>query len=425
MLLPLLASFCLAQIGSPKIEDAVVYEANLRACGGFAGVSKRLDALHELGVNVLWLMPIQPVGKIRSAGGLGSPYAIADFDKVNPEFGTPEEFRRLIEGAHRRNIAVVLDWVANHTAWDNPWLKNHPDWYTHDAKGEITIPAGTNWQDVADLNYDNRDLRKAMTASMKGWIDRYGVDGFRCDAADFVPFDFWKEAVSTLRKSQRRPLFMLAEGFRADHYAAGFDLTFGWNFYHKLRDIYKGAKASDLVSAVQAESRDIPPGARRLRFLTNHDESAWQGTILDFFKTDEGVKTAFTVTALYGGTPLIYTGQEVSWPKRIPIFENSTIDWNRDPQAVKAIAALFDLRRRHAALRTGTISDVSTDDAIVFVRKQGADEALVVANVRSRPINLRLGKAGQGAWRDGWTGKPATLEPNISLPAYGCKVFFR
>ncbi|MGV3616023.1 MAG: alpha-amylase family glycosyl hydrolase [Fimbriimonas sp.] len=388
-------------------------------------LSKRLDAIKKLGVNVIWLMPIYPVGKVRSAGGLGSPYAVADFEDVNPEFGTPADFQHLVAEAHRRKIAVILDWVPNHTAWDNPWVRAHPEWYTRDAQGNIQIPAGTNWQDVADLNYDNREMRKAMIAAMKGWIDRYGIDGFRIDAADFVPHDFWKEAVPTLRQSTSRPLFMLAEGFRTDHYTAGFDLTFGWNFYHRLKEIYGGAKATILTTAEVSEKVNIPPKARRLRFTSNHDFAAWEGTTLDFFKSPEGVKTAITVTTFYGGTPLIYMGQEVAWPERIPIFENSSIDWTRDPQTEKWMASLFDLRRKHPALRVGTVEDTSSDDAVIFRRKHGANEVLVVANVRNRDTSVSLAEALRGRWRNIWTGRPTILPSSLSLPAYGCQVFVR
>lgn len=428
MLLPLALHLNLALPQVPKVEDAVVYEANLRAFGpngGFNALGKRLDDIRKLGVNVLWLMPIQPVGKVRSAGGLGSPYSVADYDLVNPEFGTSEDFQRLVREAHRRKMSVIIDWVPNHTAWDNPWIKAHPEWYTRDAKGNITVPAGTNWQDVADLNYENPDLRKAMIAAMKGWIDRYGIDGFRVDTADYVPFEFWKEAVPAIRRSTSRPLFMLAEGFRPDHYTAGFDLTYGWNFYHRLKEIYAGAKATVLAPADASEREGVPVGARRLRFITNHDFAAWEGTPLDFFKTPEGVRTAFTVTALYGGTPLLYNGQEVAWPERIPLFEKSTIDWSRDSQTAPWIARLLDLRRKHPALKGGKVEDASTEDVVAFVRREGSEEVLVVANVRDREIGLSLADAMQGQWRDIWTGKPETLGPKLSLPAFGNRIYVR
>lgn len=419
------AALLLASSPRWDLASAVVYEANLRAegpRGGFSALTGRLDSIKRLGVNVLWLMPVQPVGKIRSAGGLGSPYAVADYSQLNPEFGTPNDFRRLIQEAHRRRIAVIIDWVANHTAWDHPWVKEHPGWYTHDGKGQITIPAGTNWNDVADLNYDNPGLRRAMISQMTGWLDRYGIDGFRCDTADYVPYGFWKEAISSLRAHQSRPLFMLAEGFRSDHYGAGFDLTYGWNFYHRLRDIFAGAPATELAKSAAIESRDIPPGARRLRFITNHDEAAWQGTPLEFFKSPEGVRTAFAVTAFYGGTPLIYSGQEVAWPKRVPIFERSTIDWKSDPSTKTWLASLFNLRRKRPSLERGEVADRSTKDAIVFLRSYRGEQTLVLANVRNRPMTIDLPRSLARSWKDAWTNAPFSLNAALSLPPYGLRV---
>jgi glycosidase len=412
----------------PTLPETVVYEANLRAEGpegGFALVTKRLPSIKALGVNVIWLMPVQPVGKLRSAGGLGSPYATANYDVVNPEFGTPAEFKALVAKAHALKIAVLIDWAANHTAWDHPWVKAHSDWYMHDAEGKIAIPEGTNWQDVADLDYSKPALREAMITSMRGWITRYGLDGFRCDTADFLPYDFWKEAIPKIRAASPRPLMMLGEGFRADHYAAGFDLTYGWPFFDKMCAIYKGAKASELASAVETEGKEIPVGARRLRFVANHDKAAWEGTTLDFFRTPEGVRGATVVTALYGGTPLIYTGEEVGWDKRVPIFDRSSIDWGGHPETRRWMSSLFALRRAHPSLQCGTLTDFSTGDAIVFMRRKGMDQALVVANVRDRAVTVNLPASAQGKWRDGFSGRTAEVSRQVSLPAYASQVFVR
>ena len=402
------------------LSETVVYEANLRAegpTGGFAALTRRLDSIRALGVNVLWLMPVQPVGKERSAGGLGSPYAPRDYDAVNPEFGTPAELKALVSEAHRRGMRVILDWVANHTAWDHPWIKAHPDWYTRDAKGEIAIPAGTNWNDVADLDYAKPALREAMTLAMQGWVRDYGIDGFRCDTADWVPADFWKAAIDRLRAASPRPLLMLAEGFRPENRVAGFDLQYGWPFYDALTAVYKGAPARSLAAAAAKEAAQGPA----LRFVTNHDKAAWEGTTLDFFRTPEGVRTATVVNALYGGgVPLVYSGQEVAWPERIPIFERSTLDWSRDPAQRRWLAGLFALRRTNPALRDGTTVDLSSDDAILFVRRAGKTEALVVVNVRDRPVEV---STPTGAWRDAFTGR--AVVPDSTLPAFGYRVYLR
>jgi glycosidase len=426
MLTLIAAQMALSQSRVPKIEDAVVYEANFRALGpsgGFNELRQRLDAIQKLGANVLWLMPVYPVGQIKSAGGLGSPYAVADYEALNPEFGTEQDFKALIDEAHRRNIAVILDWVPNHTAWDNPWVKQHSDWYTKNEKGEMVPPAGTNWQDVADLDYSKPELRSAMIAAMKSWIDRYGIDGYRVDAADWVPIDFWKEAIPSLRRGSPRPLFMLAEGYVPANYEAGFDLTFGWDFHHALRDVFSGAKATRLAAASQKESQGLPPKARRLRFVTNHDVSAWEGSLMELYKSPAGVRTAFAITALYGGTPLVYTGQEVAWPDRIPIFQRSKVEWDRDAAGSDWTAKLLEIRRQHPALRTGSLEDRSTDDVVAFLRKEGSDEVFVVANIRPLPAKMELGDLAGEKWTDASTGKPAQLASTLSLEPFEYRIF--
>jgi glycosidase len=424
----MLVALLLAGTQAFRLDDTVVYEANLRALGpkgGFAALTTRLDAIQKLGANVLWLMPVQPVGKLRSAGGLGSPYATADYDSLNPEFGTESEFRALIASAHRHKLAIIIDWVANHTAWDNPWVKEHPDWYTHDAKGQITIPAGTNWQDVADLNYDMPALRVAMIKSMCGWVKRYGIDGFRCDTADWVPFDFWKDAVTKIRGSSSKPLLMLAEGYRPDQYTAGFDLTYGWHFYDRLVAIFKGQKASTLKIAASEEAQGIPAGARRLRFTTNHDKDAWEGTPLDFYKTPVGVRGAFVIASLYGGTPLIYTGQEVGWSQRIPIFDRSTVDWSAQAETGRWMASLMRVRREHPSLNRGDLRDLSSDDIVAFRKHLGADESLVAVNVRGHRSSLTLPKELKGGWHDAASGASVTVQGEISLEAYESRILVR
>lgn len=404
----------------PPLDQTVVYEANLRAegpTGGFAALTRRLDSIHALGVNVLWLMPVQPVGKERPAGPLGSPYAVADYDGVNPEFGTSAELRSLIDAAHARRMAVILDWVANHTAWDHPWVQAHPDWYTHDAEGRIVSPAGTNWNDVADLDYAKPELRAAMIRAMQGWVRRYGIDGFRCDTTDWVPEDFWRDTISRLRADSPRPLFMLAEGFRPENRAAGFDLEYGWPFHDGLVAVFKGAKATSLADSARKEAANGPS----LRFVTNHDKAAWDGTPTEFFRSPEGVRAATAVTFLYGGgAPLVYSGQEVGWDQRIPILDRSAIVWSGGKNTRAWLTRLLALRAKHHVLQEGTTLDVSTDDVVAFVRKGDAEEAFVAANVRSEKANVTL---PDGTWRDGFSGKSAS--GRFALPPYGVRVLFR
>jgi glycosidase len=412
----------------PETPRAVVYEVNLRAFGpdpSLKRVTASLPRIRDLGVNVLWLMPIQPVGRVRSAGGLGSPYAIQNYETVSPEFGDARDVRDLVQTAHGLHMAVILDWAADHTSWDNPWITEHPDWYLHDARGDISAPPGTGWNDVAALDYRSKPMRNAMIAAMSFWIGKFGFDGFRCDSADRMPYDFWKRAIGTLRTSAGKPLFMLAEGHRTDDYRAGFDLTYGWGFSYRLREVFSGKSATELAHAATEESKDLRPDWRRLNFITNHDYSAWEGSLREFYKTAEGAKTAFEIAALYGGDPLIYTGQEVDYDRRIPIFQDTAIDWSKNRAISTWIAQLLDLRRKHPALLTGTTVDRSTDDVAVFCRTKGSDQVLVIANVRDRAESAPIDPAWQGEWKDGLKRKLVDLDSQVSLPPYGRLILLR
>jgi len=412
----------------PDLLKVVVYEANLRALGphpGFRGLTDRLNQIQALGVNVLWLMPIQPVGKVRSAGGLGSPYAIRDFRAVNPEFGDAQELTALIKAAHRLKIAVILDWVADHTSWDSDWLTRHPDWYLRDNKGQIESPPGTGWNDVAALDFGNKAMRSQMIADMGYWIARFDFDGFRCDSADRMPFDFWKTAIESVRAGAKKRLLMLAEGHRTDDYAAGFDLTYGWSFSNRLREIFRGRSAADLAAASTDETGNLPLGARRLNFITNHDVSAWEGSLIEYYKSEQGVMAAFTVAALYGGTPLIYTGQEVGYEKRIPIFEHTAIDWSKNPTSAGWMSRLVAIRNSHPAFLAGTLSDRSTKDIVMFSRRKNSDEVLVIANSRDRAESIHIDGAWQGEWNNGFSGKAEHLGPDFPMPSFGSLVLTR
>ena len=370
-------------------------------------------------------MPITPVGKVRSAGGLGSPYAPASYDRVNPDFGTEADLKRLVEQAHAKGMRVILDWVPNHTAWDHPWIAAHPDWYLRDAKGEISIPAGTNWQDVAALDYARPKMRAAMTAAMLGWVERAGIDGFRCDAADRMPLDFWSSAIGALRAASKRPLLMLAEGARPENYAAGFDLNYGWAFHYRLREAFAGKSAKAVGAAAAQERAEAPPGKAPLRFVTNHDVSAWEGTPLELYQTESGVTTALLLTYLSGGVPLVYTGQEAGYPKRIPIFERTTIPWDASPNSRKTITELLRLRREHPALSAGETTDLCTDDIVATLRRTPTEEALVVGSVRNADTVLPLSKEARGPWTDALTGARVTLGETLALKSYESRALVR
>ncbi len=416
------------KLGLPELDRMVIYEENLRAEGGsqaFVKFSKRLPTIKKLGVNVIWLMPIYPVGKLRSAGGLGSPYAVADFDSVSPEFGTEADVRNLITAIHKQDMFVILDWVPNHTAWDHSWITKHPEWYAKNEKGEMIPPPGTNWNDVAELNYDSSSLREAMTTSMVGWVKKFDIDGFRVDTADWVPDDYWKSAVPTIRKSTNKKLLMLAEGFRKEHYDAGFELTYAWPFFDKVAAVFKGEAATQINKVSLDETKGLPKGAKRLRFVTNHDKSAWEGSPTEFFSSPAGVRAASVITYLYpNGIPLIYSGQEVAWESRIPIFDSSTIDWNDKTSETQFISKLMALRAK-SPFNATACTDFSNNDVVAFSVGQGTISGLTLVNVRNKPVTFKVSKSYNGKWIDSFTRKPLSIGSEVTLKPFEFKIVTR
>lgn len=368
----------------PNTEDIVMYEINLRAFsneGTFNGVTARLDSIKALGVNIIWLMPIHPVGVVKSVGQLGSPYSVQNYLIVNPEFGTLADFKNLINKSHNLGISVIMDWVANHTAWDNPWIVNK-SWYTQDGNGNIISPAGTGWNDVADLNYNNSEMRLSMINAMKGWIKDIGVDGFRCDAADYVPYSFWKQALDTLKNIPNKKLILLAEGSRSDHFTAGFQLNYAWDYYSMLKNVFRsGDRASYLFITHQNEYRNITNGTK-LRFTTNHDESAWDNPPVIIFNGKQGALAASVASIFMGGVPLIYCGQEIGYPTKLPFFSRSPIDWNINPDMKTDYKKLISLYNSMPVLKKGTITDYSDVNIVALTKTYQGKECFLLVNTR-------------------------------------------
>lgn len=373
----------------PAPEDVVMYQVNPRVFApkaSFNAVGEYLDSIQKLGVNVVWFMPVNEVGKEKS---VNSPYCVKDYKGVNPEFGTIDEFKQVISRCHEKGMSVIIDWVANHTSWDNAWLV-HKDWYTQDAEGTIISPAGTGWNDVADLNFDNQEMRLAMIDAMTFWVDSVGIDGFRCDAADFVPFDFWKQAVDSLRSRSERPLLMLAEGKRKDHYAAGFDMDYAWNFLEGVREVFlKDSCASTLFDIDRAEYDSIPVGKVKLRFTTNHDESAKMSPISEF-KGDRGAMAAFVLSSYLHGGALIYGSQEVGYPDRINFFNYCPMDWTANPALRKEFEQLMRLYNEYPAIRKGSLKAYPDCNALSFEKEAAGERILILVNVRAAAQTVAL-----------------------------------
>lgn len=405
----------------PDAQDAVIYQVNIRAFSSqhnFKGVQNRLDAIKALGVNVIYLMPVYPVGVERS---VNSPYCVKDFSSVNPEFGTLEDLRALVAAAHERKMAVILDWVANHTSWDNSWISNKA-WYTQNAGGNIISPANTGWNDVADLNYDNADMRKAMIKAMKQWIYTANVDGYRCDAADFIPADFWKQAIDSLKNISTHKLLLLAEGTRADHFAAGFQLKYGMGFYYYMVDkVYhngRPAQAIDSVNTVEYTSSN--PASRVVRYISNHDVNSSDGTPLELLGGQRGSLAAFVAAAYSKSTPMIYNGQEVGCPVRLNFFNTSTtIDWTINPDLTTEYKKIIALRNNNKAIREGSFTSFSTPDVFAFTRTVNNEKAWVIVNLRNAGITYQVPAAmANSSWKNAYDGTIVPVQQQIVLGPY-------
>jgi len=335
VLILLLTVHVLASYNSHKdwTYNLIIYEVNLRnytSSGTFKEFLGHIERLRDLGVGIIWFMPIHPIGEKNRLGSLGSPYSVKDYYGINPEYGTMEDFKSAVDSIHRSGMYVIMDWVGNHTSWDNVLTKEHPDWYMKDDKGNFMPPPGTNWTDVIQLDYTNKELWEYMIDAMKFWIQECDIDGFRCDAVDFMPKEFWEEAIPRLREVKPE-LFMLAEGDDVEYHQIGFDMTYGWRLYGFgvgiLRELYSGStNAYRIDFFVKREIAEFyNKGYYRMYFTSNHDENSWYGTVFERF--GEAAKCFAILTGAIGGMQLIYGGQEAGLSKRLKFFDKDLIFW--------------------------------------------------------------------------------------------------
>jgi cyclomaltodextrinase len=366
-----------------------IYEVNLRQYspqGEFEGFEKHLPRLQELGAGILWFMPVHPIGEVKRKGSLGSYYSVRDYYGVNPEFGTLEEFKTLVDKIHQMGMYVIIDWVANHSAWDNPLTVEHPDWYMRDSRGNF-FPPVPDWSDVIGLNYSNPELREYMVEAMKFWASEVGIDGFRCDVAGMVPLDFWDTVRSELEEI--KPVFMLAEAEGPSYHRKAFDMTYGWEFYHLMNAIAQGRKtADDIGRHLELEERRFSHDAYRMYFTSNHDENSWNGTV--FERLGKAAEIFAVLTATMPGMPLVYSGQEAGLDRRLEFFEKDFIEW-KDHQFAGLYTVLINLKAENQALWNGDWGGplvrvhTSVDEAVFsFIREKDEDGVFVVLNLSDR-----------------------------------------
>jgi len=411
-------------------KDATIYEVNVRQYskeGNFKGVEAQLPRLKEMGVKILWLMPIYPIGVKERKGSLGSYYAVKDYRAVNPEYGTLADFKEFMKQAHALGFKVILDWVANHSAPDNNLTVEHPDYYTHDSTGKI-IPPVPDWTDVADFNYDNKGLWNYQIESMKFWIKEADVDGFRCDVAMMVPNEFWKEVRTQLDKV--KPVFMLAEADGPEFHRNGFDMTYGWELHSLMNQIAKGKKdTKDLVDYIHKNDSIYSHGEYRMYFTSNHDENSWNGS--EYERMGDAAKVFAVLTFGLPGLPLIYSGQESAEGRRIKFFDKDPIDWKDYPLA-GFYKKLVWMKKENPALFNGldggnmTIIETGNKNIFCFTRTRGEDKVLFMLNLSGTEQKFNVNGAGiNGNYQSLFSDKPITLPAASAgkLAPWGYEVF--
>ena len=396
-------------------RNACIYEVNIRQYtpeGTLLAFVKHLPRLKEMGVDILWLMPVNPIGELNRKGTLGSYYSIKDYVAVNPEYGTLEDLKLLVDRAHEMDMKVILDWVANHTSFDNTLTEEHPEWYEKDTAGNLVSPY--DWTDVLQLDYDQPGLTDYMIGAMKYWITEADVDGFRCDVAGMVPTDFWNRVRREL--DLVKPVFMLAEAEKPELLVSAFDMDYGWEFHHIMNKVAKGSMNVVDMKKYFGKNDSICPGnAYRMYFTSNHDENSWQGT--EFERMGDAAPIMAVLSATVPGMPLIYSGQEAGLDKRLRFFEKDTIEWDGNMEYSEFYRILFSLKERNKALWNGSegglmeILPLENDSVVLaFTRQKDTDRILALFNFSKEKQEVKLRNFGwPGNYTDVFTGDELTV----------------
>ncbi len=412
------------------VKNAVIYEVNIRQYtpeGTFNAFAEHLPRLKSLGAEILWLMPIYPIGQMNRKGELGSYYSVKDYKRINPEFGDLDDFKALVRKVHEQGMHIIIDWVPNHTSWDNILTLEHPDYYKTTEDGNFASPF--DWTDVIQLDYGNKDLRKYMIDAMKYWITETDIDGFRCDVAHMVPIDFWEEARPELEKV--KPLFLVAESDQPELNRRAFDVTYGWPFHSLMNEIAAGKKTANAISSYCSRVDSLyPAGSIIMQFTSNHDENSWNGT--EYERLDGGVKTFAVLAATIPGMLLIYSGQEAGMDKRLKFFEKDTIKW-KEGEMFDFYKELIDLKKSNEALWNGkyggTLTRInSTDNKSVyaFLRENGENRVFVILNLTGKNVDITLKGSGyKGRYTEVFNGKKIKFgkDTNQILTPWEYKVY--
>lgn len=414
-------------------KNAVMYEVAVRQYtkeGTFSSFQEHLSRLEEMGVDILVFKPIHPIGEKNRKGSLGSQYSVRNYEGVNPEFGNMDDFKVLVDEAHARGMKVIIDWVANHTSWDNVWVEEgHLDWYTIDSIGGFESPAETDGRDVIELNFENDDMRARMISSMRFWLTEVGIDGFRCADALLVPGDFWNEVRIAL--DEVKPVFMLAEAEHVEHHETAFDMSYGWEYYSIVNELAQGTKDANHLAEYLKKERRFPSDAYRLLMTNDHDENTWEGTVEE--RLGAGVQAMAVMAATIQGMPLVSGGQEASLNQRLEVFEKDEISWNEI--ALQGFyTRLMQINHNNEALWNGVhggeTNIITTGDdkrVIAYHREKNGDSVLVILNMSSEERSVNLdGQGIAGFYEELFTGQEVEITINYSenLGPWNYRVYF-
>jgi len=412
--------------------DAVIYQLNTRQFTGegtFKAAQEHLPRLAEMGVDIVWLMPIHPIGEVNRKGGMGSPYAVKDYRAINPDLGTEEEFRAFVDAAHRLGMKVILDWVANHSAWDNPLTQEHPEWYTKTPEGGLMPPEGTDWSDVVDFDYSHPALREYMTGSLAYWVREFDVDGYRADVAGYVPLDFWETARAEM--DAIKPVFMLAEWDSRDMHRNSFDATYAWEWKEVMQKVARGEAGAEAMRGYFAGQKvSWPHAAMRMMYTDNHDQNSWDGVASQIYGPAYEAAIALSFTA--HGIPLIYNGQEADLDRQLAFFEKDEITWKEGSHDA-LFRQLIALKTDERALWNGQygapmveVPNSASTVVLSFVRGQGDGRVLAMFNLSPQPQSVRFDLARHhGAYRDALMDEAMVFDANsvLVLDPWGYRIF--
>lgn len=398
-------------------KNATIYEVNVRQYtpeGTFKAFEAHLPRLKKMGVDIVWLMPIHPIGVEKRKGSLGSYYSVKDYYGINPEFGTKADFKHLVDQIHKMGMHIIVDWVANHSSWDNELAQDHPDWYTKTEEGQFQPTPWYDWDDVIDFDYNQPGLREYMTQALVYWVKDFDIDGYRCDTAGFIPTDFWDNARAEM--DAVKPVFMLAEWESRDLHQKAFDMTYSWTLFDKMTAVTRDHKPlGGLIEYMAHDVSTFPRDGYRMTFTDNHDMNSWNHNMV--YNFGDGLKASMVLCGTINGMPLVYGGQEAGLNRSLKFFDKDLIDWKSLPYE-ELITQIFDLKHQNKALWNGKDGGVMVriyndkpEQVLSFSRKKDNNQVIAIINYSTQPAQVTLKSAHQkGLYKEWFSGQNTELK---------------